>query len=188
MKKTSEPSLTSVRRQCTFPFGIYSIWGALPLHIVNRSAGCVDQQTVCPLRQSHAAFQLHEAMLLLTDFIAARDHIFRGFDNASCDFNFLIHHRNRRIWNIEKNIFFFCRKIKAESYFLYVRPFKHCTLKTAYPSGREIQQPRTVCDDMSVPTALRCTAATDIRGLDQSAGTDCRILAKKIVDSKIKKR
>lgn len=98
--------------------------------------------------------------------------------NASCDFKFLIHHRNRRIWNIEKNIFFFCRKIKAESYFLYVRPFKHCTLTTEHPSGREIQQPRTVCDDMSVPTAQRYTATTAIRALDRSTGTDCQMAYK----------
>lgn len=98
--------------------------------------------------------------------------------NASCDFKFLIHHRNRRIWNIEKNIFFFCRKIKAESYFLYVRPFKHCTLTTEHPSGREIQQPRTVCDDMSVPTAQRYTATTAIRALDRSVGTDCQMAYK----------
>ena len=81
-----------------------------------------------------------------------------------------VHHHSR-----SKKISRMCRKIKKPPYFLSVRAFNPCTLTTEYPSGREIQQPRTVCDDMSVPTAQRCTAATAIRALDRSAGTDCQV-------------
>ena len=59
-----------------------------------------------------------------------------------------VHHHSR-----SKKISRMCRKIKKPPYFLSVRAFNPCTLTTEYPSGREIQQPRTVCDDMSVPTA-----------------------------------
>ena len=68
-----------------------------------------------------------------------------------------------------------CRKMSHDPYFLSVRAFKPCTLTTECSSGREIQQPRTVCDDMSVPAAYRCTAATATRALSRSAGTDCRM-------------
>ena len=72
----------------------------------------------------------------------------------------------------------FCRKRRNAPYFLSVRIFKQCTLTTEHPSGREIQQPRTVCDDMSVPTDQRCTAAAAIRALDRSVGTDCQMAYK----------
>ena len=41
-----------------------------------------------------------------------------------------------------------CRKSRSGPYFLSVKTLKQCTLKIEHPSGREIQQPRTVCDDM----------------------------------------
>ena len=50
--------------------------GALPLHIVNRLAGRVDQQTVRSIRHGYAAFWLHKAVLLPAGFILAGDHVF----------------------------------------------------------------------------------------------------------------
>lgn len=75
-----------------------------------------------------------------------------------------VHHHSR-----SKKISRMCRKIKQPPYFLSVRAFNPCTLTTEYPSGREIQQPRTVCDDRLPPpvcadspraSMTRCSAAS----------------------------